>query len=224
MQITVSLRPRELSVRDNANVLVCGAGPSGIMAAISAARCGASVTLIEKQETLGGMATTGIVGPISEFNMNGKRIIGGLPWEFVERMHELGGADISMPSGNVHFDPEIYKLIAHRMLSEAGVKVYLNTHISDCVVKDNRITHVALESFGALFAVSANFFIDCTGNADLCALAKVPFQETPDSAELQAVTLCFQLAGVDTQLLGKTCFQHQNTRYTNFDVRAILEE
>jgi hypothetical protein len=221
---SVSLPARKISVKSRADVVVCGAGPSGIIAAVAAARGGVDVILVEKQETPGGMAASGLVNPISEFNINGKRVIEGIPWEFVKKMNRLHGADINAPSGNIHFDPEIFKLAAHRILTEAGVKLYLNTHLIDCVMEGGRITHVILESCGGMFALEAGCFIDCSGNADLCALAGTPFQEEPENAELQPATLCFQLAGVDKEALGKTYFEHSKTKYTNYEVRAVLEE
>ena len=64
-------------------VCVVGGGPAGFMAAIAAARQGAKVTLVETFGFPGGMATAGLVGPISKFNFAGKRVVEGLPWEFV---------------------------------------------------------------------------------------------------------------------------------------------
>jgi hypothetical protein len=224
MEASVFLPAREIPTRDKTNVAVCGAGPSGIIAAVAAARCGADVILVEKQETLGGMATTGLVNPISEFKLDGKKVIEGIPWELMEKMYALNGADINAPSGNVHFDPEIFKLAAHRILAEAGVKLYLNTHLIDCVMEGGRITHIVLESCGGVFALQADCFVDCSGNADLCLLAGAPFQEEPDNTELQPATLCFQLGGVDKGALGKTYFQHSKTKYTNYEVRSVLEE
>jgi hypothetical protein len=60
------------------------------MAAIAAARQGAKVTLVETFGFPGGMATAGLVGPISKFNFAGKRVVGGLPWEFVEKLAARG--------------------------------------------------------------------------------------------------------------------------------------
>ena len=63
-----------------ADVFVAGAGPAGFVAAIAAARNGAKVTLAEAFGFPGGMATAGLVGPISKFNFGGKRVIGGIAW------------------------------------------------------------------------------------------------------------------------------------------------
>ena len=45
------------------DVLVIGGGPAGFGAAVAAARNGADTILIERNAMLGGMATTGLVGP-----------------------------------------------------------------------------------------------------------------------------------------------------------------
>ncbi|MBP5382807.1 MAG: FAD-dependent oxidoreductase, partial [Bacteroidales bacterium] len=49
------------------DVVVCGGGPAGFIAAIAAARNGAKTAIIERYGFLGGMATMGYVAPISEF-------------------------------------------------------------------------------------------------------------------------------------------------------------
>ena len=90
------------------DVVVCGGGPSGFIAAIAAARMGAKVALVERYGFLGGMATMGYVAPISEFAFGGERVIGGIPWEFVGRLEELGGAFVEWPKGNVDFDIMYY--------------------------------------------------------------------------------------------------------------------
>ena len=56
-------------VTHKADVFVAGAGPAGFVAAIAAARNGARVTLAETFGFPGGMATAGLVGPISKFNL-----------------------------------------------------------------------------------------------------------------------------------------------------------
>ena len=112
-----------------ADVFVAGAGPAGFVAAIAAARNGAKVTLAESFSFPGGMATAGLVGPISKFNFAGRRVVGGIPWEFVERLEAAGGAITDLPKGNVPFEAEVYRRVAREMLEEAGVTCLWQTQV-----------------------------------------------------------------------------------------------
>ena len=60
------------------------------------------------------MATMGLVTPLSVFTYNNEKVIGGIPWEFIERLEKMGGCIIEKPLGNVAFDPELYKLLCRR--------------------------------------------------------------------------------------------------------------
>ncbi len=185
----------------SADVVVCGGGPAGFIAAIAAARQGATVVLLEKNGFLGGMATAGLVGPISNFRCGGELIIGGIPWEFVTEMEEMGGAVTSDPSGNVAFDPEIYKLVAEDMVGSAGLKVFLHTAVVEAVVKgEGELSHIIIETKSGRQAVGCKYVIDCTGDGDLVARAGFACAISEPS-KLQPVSLVFHLGGVDTEAL-----------------------
>jgi len=74
------------------DVVVCGGGPSGVMAAWAAALDGAACLLVERQPILGGMATSGLVGPMSKFRFDGRLMVEGLPWRFVSLLKSRQGA------------------------------------------------------------------------------------------------------------------------------------
>lgn len=176
------------------DVVVVGGGPAGWVAAISAARMGCRTALVERLGFLGGTATAGLVMPISGFYHKGELVIGSIPWEFIQRMQALGGAVVEMPKGHISANVELYKLIAQRMVLEAGVTLYTNAYLSHCDLSDGEIHHIFMESKNGTEALSARCFIDATGDADLCHMAGVPMQE---QTEMQPLSLCFVLEGVD---------------------------
>ena len=77
-----------------ADVLVIGGGPAGFGAAVAAARNGASTILIERNAMLGGMATTGLVGPFMTcYDDDGQeQIVKGIFDELCLRTEARGGA------------------------------------------------------------------------------------------------------------------------------------
>lgn len=219
---TISVQ-KDVPVIGNYDVIVCGGGPSGIMAAVAAARVGAKVALIERYGFVGGMATAALIAPISVFRYNDQLVIGGIPWEFVQRMVEKDGAVVEMPLGNVSYRTETFKLEAQRMLLEAGVTLYLHAYISGCK-KDGqgRITHVIMESKSGTEALSASYLIDCTGDGDLCAMAGVPMQTYEGAA--QPSSLIFLLGGVDTDHVEKIHHSEQGVNYHILPLQSRLRE
>ena len=178
------------------DVVVCGGGPAGFIAAITAARNGARTALVERYGFLGGMATMGYVNPVSVFTYNNSQVVGGIPWEFVQKLENMGGGFIEKPLGNVAFEQEHYKLLAQRMTLESGVDLYMHSYLSGCVMDGSRIAQIVIENKNGTEALSSKVFIDCTGDGDLAALAAVEMQ--PDEgAPLQPLSSYFILGGVD---------------------------
>lgn len=207
---------RSVPVTGSYDVVVCGGGPAGWIAAVAAARGGAKTALIEQFGFVGGMATAGLVLPISVFTYNGKLVCGGIPWEFVQRMEALRGAQVEKPLGNVAHDPEIYKLVAQRMLLEAGVELHLHCTITGCLHRQGHLSHVIFDTRQGPQAFEARYVIDATGDGAVCALTDVPMQ-TPEMA-LQPASLIFCLGGVDTDALG---VDHHSRQGVNMHHEAL---
>lgn len=188
----------EARVAGSYDVVVCGGGPAGFIAAIAAARSGARTAIVEQYGFLGGMATAGMVTPISVFIYNGEQVIGGIAWEFITRLQEMGGAMVEKPLGNVAFDFELYKLCSQRMVLEAGVDMYLHSYLSGCHrLPDGSIDAVFIENKNGMEALEGKCFVDCTGDADLARFAGVAMQESEDKP-MQPLSTYFALGGVDT--------------------------
>ena len=217
---------RRLPVRAEVDVVVCGGGPSGFIAAVAAARAGASVLLLERYGFLGGMATAGMVGPLSKFNLGGERIVGGIPVEFITAMHAAGGAIIDLPSGNIPYNAETYKLTAQRLVRGAGVEMLMHAYVVGGIAapdEPGRLTHVIIETKSGREAVAARQFVDCTGTGDLVARTSLPseMRNRRANGELQPMSLFFRLGGVDTGRL-KVLMAEDGTKYANPDLRGIL--
>ncbi len=214
---------QDVPVVGNYDVVVCGGGPAGFIAATASAREGARTAIIEQYGFFGGMATAGFVNPISVFSYNGGQVTGGIPWEFVNRLKDCGGAEIESPLANVAFEPEHYKLIAQRMVLEAGVDIFMHSYLRGCVKDGNRVTHVIIDNKNGAEALGARIFIDCTGDADLAAMAGVPMLESEGCA-LQPLTSYFIMGGVnlDTPMMREAI--HHNRQGVNCHCIPVREK
>lgn len=208
----------------SADVFVAGAGPAGFVAAIAAARGGAKVTLAESFGFPGGMATAGLVGPISKFNFGGQRVVGGIAWEFVERMAALGGAITDLPKGNVPFEAEVYRRVAREMLEEAGVRCLWQTQVCGDpeLAADGSIRAVTLSTGGFHTRLEANRFIDCTASGAICGHCGFGAFRSERGAA-QPLSLCFILGGVDTDK-ARVLVRNDNERSRNPVLRDALEK
>ncbi|MGQ9732380.1 MAG: FAD-dependent oxidoreductase [Candidatus Zipacnadales bacterium] len=171
-------------------VLVVGGGLAGVAAAVTAARWGADVLLVERSSALGGMATLGLVPPA--FN---EGLTGGIVREFCDRLDKVGG-----PAENRN--PEVMKYVLLEMLQESGARLMLYTLAVDAIVRDNVIQGILVESKSGPQAILSDITIDCTGDADIAARAGVPFEiGRGRDEETQTQTLVFLLGNVNTDKL-----------------------
>lgn len=105
----VKVESAELPVVADCDVVVVGAGPAGHAAAVSAARNGASVTLLERYHHLGGMASGGMVLVLDDMVNEGNEIVTtGIVSEFVERMERQDGA-VYPPSAECQTNWEMWQ-------------------------------------------------------------------------------------------------------------------
>jgi hypothetical protein len=173
---TITEPSKELPVVGEVDVLVAGGGPAGIAAATAAARTGARVMLVERYGYLGGLATGGLVLYMDgTFDRTGRRCIGGIYWEAMERLRAIGGLVAETPA-RLHVDSELLKVVADEICLEAGVNLRLHSWVVEALVKEGRVQGVILESKSGRQAVLAQVCVDATGDCDVAAQAGAAYE------------------------------------------------
>jgi len=155
---------RTLVLTYDADVIVCGAGPAGVAAAITAARAGAKVRLFEWRGCLGGIWTAGLLGYLLDFDKP------GFARELLVKLSQRGiRRGTSMRS--LCYEPEGMKWLLEELCAEAGVKFQLHTRVSAAYRDGRRLSIIITDSKSGREAWGAPVFIDTTGDGDLGALA-----------------------------------------------------
>jgi ribulose 1,5-bisphosphate synthetase/thiazole synthase len=189
---------RELPVVHRTEVLVVGAGPAGLAAALAASRAGAEVTLVERFGCFGGNLTVVGVEGLAWYRHERTVEAGGIGREFEERAREMGAAVPDRQSLSHEIDSEGFKLVADRLVEEAGVHPMLHRLFVAPVMDDDTIVGTVVESKAGREAILARRVIDATGDADVADRAGAPTVKTPVE-QMQAASVMFHLAGVDQQ-------------------------
>lgn len=182
------------------DVVVAGGGLAGVMAAVSAAREGKSVILLEKYGFLGGMATCALVNPFMSWHENGggPAVNAGLFDTLRSRMYEIGGTP--SPHSATYLE-EFMKIVLDRMTQEYGVKVLLHALVSQVDMLGGSVKSVTVSTVSGNIKIAGRVFVDATGNADLCAFAGLPFRQGREQDGLcQPMTLCFRLTHVNWEV------------------------
>lgn len=161
---TFSEPARDVPLANDVDVIVCGAGPAGVAAAITAARAGASVRLFEWRGCLGGIWTAGLLGYLLDFDKP------GFARELLTRL-DKSGARRGTSVKSICYEPEGMKLLLEEMCMEAGVQFQFHTRVSAAFREGRRLTTIVTESKSGRQAWRAPVFIDTTGDGDLGALA-----------------------------------------------------
>lgn len=188
-------KARTIPVAAQVDVLVLGAGPAGVAAAISAAREGASTMLVEQTGDVGGIATAGLM---SHWTGNTQ---GGIYEEILDRSADLRtDADYGFNgSPRQIINPERLKTVLLEMLEEAGVQLLLYTFVSSPIMQsETQVGGAIVENKTGRQAILAKVVIDCTGDGDLAARSGAAYRKGRETdGSMQPVTIMFKVGGVD---------------------------
>lgn len=190
-----------LPVSRTVDTLVVGGGPAGIAAAIASARSGARTLLVEQRGYLGGMGTAALVPAFCPYTDGEKPIIRGIGLQLLEKMKTSASESFAEAYGEqldwVPIDVEVLKRVYDDAVLESGAELLFHTIVPQVVVENGRIEGVLAANKSGLSLLKATSYIDATGDADLAAMAGVPFLKGGEAGELQPGTMCYLLAGAD---------------------------
>lgn len=184
---------RDVPIVEQADIVVCGAGPAGVAAAIAAAKCGASTRLIEVNGCLGGVWTAGLLCWILDTKDKP-----GLLIEIMSRIKEREAGYDNQPGYSFAYDVEAMKLLLEQMCVEAGVKIQLHTSIVAAARdKQDYLSLAITESKSGRQAWAGKVFIDATGDGDLAAQAGCDFDlGRPADGKTQPMSMMAILTGI----------------------------
>ena len=168
------------------DVIVAGGGIAGVSAAVSAARCGKSVLLIEKQVNLGGLATVGLISwyePLCDGE--GKQMIFGIGEELIKLSIKYGFDSLDKKWGGseedaknkryaTNYSPTIFSIMLDKFVMDNGVKLLFDAWVCQPVMEGNHCSGVICETVEGRVFYEAKVIIDATGDATVCHRAGMP--------------------------------------------------
>ena len=165
------------ATRSSFDIVIAGATPGGIAAALAAARLGRTVALVSPSPWIGGMMT----GGLSRTDFGSMKSAGGVFKEFVDRVNayytEAYGANspqVKASRGGYYFEPRVAKWVFHQMLAEQPrITVLLDHHSSGAQVLGGRLAELYVLDRPRMIrkTLAARIFIDATYEGDLAAQA-----------------------------------------------------
>lgn len=191
------------NVAGSYDLVVAGGSATGVCAAVTAARRGLKVALVEYNAFFGGMATAGLV-PVwhSLWSTDGKaKIIGGLTEEIETRLLRRGEARRKRPedaSVGCYFNVAAMQIVLDELIQEHPlITPFLKAQVVAVEKKSERqIAGVVIEDKSGRRVLRGKWFIDATGDADLVAHAGFETWTLP-KGEIQGHTLCAIVANAE---------------------------
>lgn len=192
-----------------ADIIVIGGGPAGTAAAISAARCGKRVVLLEKSAQLGGMGTLANVSifmPVGNVTGIYREIISEMLEEYLPPDHDQSIAP--------QYSPFLLRQYLNEKMKQEKVDVFYHCEFVGVIREGSRIKAVIVSTREGLMAFEAERFIDCTGDARVAIDAGVAYHTGRDGDHLtQPMTLMFTMQNTGktvAPILPEGCYYYEN--------------
>lgn len=178
------------------DVIVCGGGVSGVCAALSAARSGASVLVVEQTNCLGGTWTSGLVAWMLDIANKQGYILN----EIINTLKESGKGRFAR-SNSFIYEPEAMKILLDDMCTKEGIDICYHTFVCGSQKKGARLVSVQTVSKSGIKSFFGKTFIDATGDGDLCALSGAEFDIGNEDGVVQPMSMFAIVSGLNKDSL-----------------------
>ena len=183
------------------DIIIIGGGPSGIGAAIAAAKLGLKTAIIERSMLLGGNWTNGyVLSILGVYTYNGsQKITGGVVDEIIDALKEHGGT-IGKSGNFIPFRPDEMKLTLSFLSAKYKINLFMGSILSDVKLGNGIIDSITIFGKDGFRTLSAKFFIDGSGDADLAYLANLDVLEGKEyTGGHQSATIPFRIGNVNEE-------------------------
>ncbi len=201
------------------DVLVAGAGPAGLGAALAAARLGARTLVLEARSALGGEAPLGLWMPVNRLQLDlGSR--GGVHQTLVDHIRTLDDfSSFPVPEDGNNGDglsvhPEYFKQACFEALEKAGCHYRLYSPVTGTLLEGDRVTGVAVTGKNGVEHFTADVVVDATGDGDVAYHAGAEMVTGREEDGLfMPQTLGFALCNVDVERILEFRSRHEKEFY-----------
>lgn len=184
---------KALNVYDKADVIVAGGGPSGVAAAVAAARQGKRTVLLEQSGSLGGASVLAMVAELMNFDDGREFISKGIGKEVFDKLNYKN--NYTREWYNIRY--EELKRVYDELVIDAGVRVMFYTRLVDAVCDNGTVLYAVVSGPDGLCAIEGDFFIDCTGSGSLACFAGADYSYGDENGNTMSATVCSLWGGID---------------------------
>lgn len=175
---TVIRKAREIPVAWEGDICVLGGSCTGVFAAVRAARMGARVCIVERQNYFGGTATAGLVSiwhSMLDFDYQ-ERVVAGLSKEVIDNLVSEGQCVQTPRARNVsnRFNPIALIHQLDRLVRDHNIRTFFHSVYAGVETDGDRVNWVCIQNKDGCSAIRASLFIDATGDGDLLRDLGVP--------------------------------------------------
>lgn len=179
-------------MKEHYTLIVAGGGIGGVAAAVTAGRMGCDTLLIERDFVLGGIPVHSLISSFSQPIPPGAR-----GKTFLEELQE--GLDLRHARVGTEFSSAVLALLLDELCASSSVTVRFGTTLTGCRSVAGRIESLKIFDCGGFHEISADYFIDGTGDGALAVMAGAEFELGRESdGECQPMTMAFYLSGIDS--------------------------